>query len=188
MPVTNYKDTLVPGVAFEIHLDGVPVRRGIIVCFEEGKPMAWFQHISVYRAPGESQDLKPLNFNLEGGTFQRATISPVPEPFTSWLKKVPAQVRLACGEARGRPGPKRKVQPSDAGDMIHPQRADKEPLAPDDKREDHPGCSPPATPRHSTRTAPMASQLLELRSAIDHMNDKLETVIRLAKKIKKKVS
>lgn len=187
MPVTNYKDTLVPGVAFEIHLDGVPVRRGIIVCFEEGKPMAWFQHISVYRAPGESQDLKPLNFNLEGGTFQRATISPVPEPFTSWLKKVPAQVRLACGEARGRPGPKRKVQPSDAGDMIHPQRADKEPLAPDVKREDHPGCSPPDSPIQSRKgnSAPMAHQLAALRGALDDMGEKLDTITRITKKIKK---
>jgi len=181
MPVTNFKGLLDPGVAFEIHLDGVPVRRGIVVCLEQDKPMVWFQHISVYRAPGESQDLKPLNFNFDTNTFERVTFAPVPEPFISWLKKVPAPVRLSCGENRKRTSTRNLRNNSDQESLIHPQAV----LHP--KSSAHPGCSPPDSPIQSRKgnSAPMAHQLAALRGALDDMGEKLDTITRITKKIKK---
>jgi len=110
MPVFNYDKTARPlsvGAAFQLVLDGLPIRRGIILL--KGPPlMAWLQNISKRRAVGEDPDVKPLDYHLDSLTFFRVVIAPVSEPFEEWLQSVPFSVKAACGETRKRPGPNPK--------------------------------------------------------------------------------
>jgi len=58
MPVFNYITArpLSVGTAFELHLDGVPIRRGSILV--NGPPlMAWLQNVCQSRAAGEAPDV-----------------------------------------------------------------------------------------------------------------------------------
>lgn len=187
MPVENYTGSgeLTVGTAFELHLGGVPLRRGIMV--NDVLKLVWFQNISVRRVAGESQDLKPLDFNLDEQTFSQVKIVPVPAPFEGWLKKVPAPVRALCAHPRKRPGPKGKGTVDNG--FIHPERTTSVADARSAGLGD-PGCSPPVTPPlrdPSSRPAPMASQLAEVRLVLTEIKETVDRVHRIARKTRDKV-
>ena len=106
--VSNYDGKLEAGVAFQLLLRDVPVRRGIIVFVDPTtkEPHVWYQNKSVKRGPGESQDLFGMYHGFFEDDIPKLVITPVPGVFNSWLSRVPAQVRIACGSIRDRPRPK----------------------------------------------------------------------------------
>ena len=174
MVVTNYHGTLDVGVAFQLLLRDLPVRRGIVVSVDPTTKAlgVWYQSKSVKRGPGESQDL----FGMYDGFFKddipTLTISPIPGVFDSWLSRVPAQVRIACGHVRasGRARPEPKVGARAASNnLIHPDLVSS------------PGCSPPRSLSPSedvksnvkkNRVPPITSQLAQVCVALDMMDIK----------------
>jgi len=179
MPIINYDETariLSVGVAFEMRLDGVTIRRGVILSSSPDWGTAWFQRLS--EPLGEDPDPKPLNYQLDGRTFSRLVFAPVPEPFVSWVKKVPSSVKAACGVTRKRPGPKPKhslMMPSEAHELTSDV----------DDLQDGPGCDPPTSPHH--KEAPMAQQvavvsrtLLAICEKLQNVDEKLDRVLHLS--------
>lgn len=167
MPIFNYDVTSRPlsvGTAFELHLDGVPIRRGIILV--NGPPMmAWLQNVSQRRAAGEAPDVKPLDYRIDSASFSRLVVAPVPEPYQAWLKSVPSTVKGACGETRKRPGPKPKLF------CIAP-KADE---LSSDEDLDGPGCDQPKSPTFSPeRSVPVLRQLAGVNRLMLEMLAKME--------------
>jgi len=183
MPVFNYDAaarTLSLGVAFELHLDGVPIRRGIILA--NGPPlMAWLQSISARHAAGETPDLKPLNYDIDCASFSRVIITPVPEPFQAWLKSVPFPVRAACGETRKRPGPKPRfgsVDPLQKSSIAGELTSDFDEL-------EWAGCDPPISPARSpkNRPVPILSLIAGIRRTVLAVDAKVENLGEVIKKL-----
>ena len=185
--VSNYHGTLDVGVAFQLLLRDLPVRRGIIMSVD---PMTkalgvWYQSKSVKRGPGESQDLFGMYDGFLKDDIPTLTISPIPGVFDSWLSRVPAQVRIACGHVRasGRARPEPKVGARAASNnLIHPDLVSS------------PGCSPPRSLSPSedvksnvkkNRVPPITSQLAQVCVALDMMDNKLDVILHKLKKMKK---
>ena len=181
MVVSNYDGSLDVGVAFQLLLRDLPVRRGIIMSVD---PMTkalgvWYQSKSVKRGPGESQDLFSMYHGFFEDDIPKLVITPIPGVFDTWLSRVPAQVRIACGNVRARPGPRVDAR---ANNLIHLiQRTSYNLIHPD--LAVSPGCSPPRSLSPSedvkhNRVLPMISQLAQVRVVLDKMNNKLEVILR----------
>ena len=93
MVVTNYSDKLDVGVAFQLAVRDIPVRRGIVVVMVPAM-LVWFEHKSAKRAPGESQDLYALYQDLPVADIPFVKLGPVLGIFDTWLKRVPSPIRL----------------------------------------------------------------------------------------------
>ena len=183
MVVSNYDGKLEVGVAFQLLLRDIPVRRGIVMSIDPTtkEPHVWYQDKSVKRGPGESQDLFGMYHGFFEDDIPKLVITPVPGVFNSWLSRVPAQVRIACGHVRARPGPKVGAR-AVANNLIHPDLVSS------------PGCSPPRslspsedvkTDVKKTRVPPMTSQLAQIHVALDIMDSKLDVILHKLKKLKK---
>ena len=95
--------------------------------------------------------------------------------------RVPAQVRIACGNVRVRRGPQMGAR-AESNNLIHPDLVNS------------PGCSPPRslTPSEGVkpivkkdRVPPMTSQLAQVLVALDMLDNKLDVVLHKLKKLKK---
>ena len=140
------------------------------------EPHVWYQSKSVKRGPGESQDLFSMYHGFWEGDIPKLKITSIPGIFDSWVCRVPAQVRIACGHVRARPGP--KVGARAASKMIHPDLASS------------PGCSPPRSlsPNKdvkNNRVPPMTSQLAQLRVVLDKRDNKLDEILSELEKLEK---
>ena len=176
--VSNYDGKLEVGVAFQLLLRDLPVRRGIVMSIDPTtkEPHVWYQDKSVKRGPGESQDLFGMYHGFFEDDIPKLVITPVPGVFNSWLSRVPAQVRIACGSLSVRPG--RKVGVPAVSNMIHPDLASS------------PGCSPPRSLSPSeevknSRVSPMTSQLAQLRVVLDKRDNKLDEILNELEKLEK---
>ena len=184
MVVSNYDGKLEAGVAFQLLLRDVPVRRGIIVFVDPTtkEPQVWYQNKSVKRGPVESQDLFSMYHGFFENDIPKLMITPIPGVFNSWLSRVPAQVRIACGHVRARPGPKMGAR-AESNNLIHPDLVSS------------PGFSPPRSlspsedvkpnVKKDRRVPPITSQLAQVVVALDMLDNKLDVVLHKLKKLKK---
>ena len=185
MVVSNYNGTLDVGVAYQLLLRDLPVRRGIIVSVDPTTktPHVWYQNKSVKRGPGESQDLFSMYHGFFEDDIPKLVITPIPGVFDTWLSRVPAQVRIACGNVRARPGPRVGARAT-SYNLIHLLQPD---LAVS------PGCSPPRSLSPSEdvknlkkiRVPTMTSQFAQVHVALDMMDNKLDVILNKLKKLKK---
>ena len=168
MVVSNFKGTLDVGVAFQLLLHDLPVRRGIIMSVDPTTkaPHVWYQNNNK-RGHGETQVLIGIFHGFANEEIPNLTITPVPGVFDSWLMRVPAQVRIACGSIRGRPGPKVGARAMSKIN-IHPDSS--------------PGCSPPQ-PLSPQPVPSMMSHLAQVRVVLDKMDYKLEVILRDLEKL-----
>ena len=177
MVVSNFNGTLDVGVAFQLLLRNLPVRRGIIVSVDPTTkaPQVCYQNNNK-RGRGESQVIIGILHGFSNDEIPNLMITSVPGVFYTWLKRVPAQVRIACGSLSVRPG--RKVGVPSASNMIHPDLASS------------PGCSPPRSLSPSEeakniRVSPMTSQLAQLRVVLDKRDNKLDEILNELEKLEK---
>ena len=182
MVVTNFDGTLEVGVAFQLILRNLPVRRGIVVSVNPTtkEPHVWYENKSVKRERGDSHIFIGIFEGFSNEDIPKLTITHVPCRFDSWLSRVPAQVRIACGSIRARPGP--KVGVPSASNIIHPDFVKS------------PGCSPPRSLSPSedvksnvkkNRIPPMISQLAQVRVALNMMDNKLDLILQKFEKLEK---
>ena len=169
MVVSNYDGSLDVGVAFQLLLQNIPVRRGIVMSVEPTTkaPHVWFQNNNK-RGHGEAQVLIGIYHGFSNDEIPHLTITPVPGIFDSWLRRVPAQVRIACGTVRARPGPKAGARAT--SNNIHLDLVTS------------PGCSPPRSLSpiedvKNNRVPPMMSQLAQLRVVLDTVDKKLDMIL-----------
>jgi len=177
MVVSNFSDKLDVGVAFELTVRDIPVRRGIVVIMAPAM-LVWFQNKSAKRASGESQDLYSLHQDLPVGDIPFVKLGPVPG-YDTWLKRVPSPIRIMCGNVRARPGPKVVVVAPNAEGYFHPDLMMQDAPPADD---DSPGCTPPCD---NVRANPVTSQLAQIRAAIDMLDEKMTQVLRVVKRLRR---
>ena len=170
MVVSNYDGSLDVGVAFQLLLQNIPVRRGIITSVDPTTkvPHVWCQNINK-RGHGEAQVVIDIYHGFSNDEIPLLTITPIPGVFDSWLKRVPAQVRIACGCIRVRPGPKLRARGT-SNNNTPPDLVDS------------PGFSPPRSlsPKKdvsNNRVPPMISQLAQLRVVINTLDNKLDMIL-----------
>ncbi len=178
MVVSNFTDKLDVGVAFELTVRDIPVRRGIVVVMAPAM-MVWFEHKSVKRAAGESQDLYALYQDLPVGDIPFVKLGPVTVVFDTWLKRVPSPIRMLCGNLRVRPGRKVVVAATNAEGFFHPDIMMQDAPPADD---DSPGCTPPCD---NVRPIPITAQLTQIRVAIDMLDEKMTQVLRVVKRLRR---
>ena len=168
--VSNYKGTLDVGVAFQLLLHVLPVRRGIIMSVDPTTkaPLVWYQNNNK-RGHGEAQVLIGIYHGFANDEIPNLTITPVPGVFESWLRRIPAQVRIACGSIRGRPGPKVGARAM-SNINIHPDSS--------------PGCSPPQ-PLPPQPVPSMMWHLAQVRFVLDKMDKKLDVILHELEKLEK---
>ena len=121
MVVTNFDGTLDVGVAFQLLIHNLPVRRGIVVSVDSTtkEPHVWYENKSVKRERGHSHVFISIFEGFSNDDISRLTITAVPCCFDSWLSRVPAQVRIACGSIRARPVTSQLAQVRVAIDMMN---------------------------------------------------------------------
>ena len=121
MVVTNFDGTLDVGVAFQLLIHNLPVRRGIVVSVDSTtkEPHVWYENKSVKRERGDSHVFIGIFEGFSNEDIPKLTITPVPCRFDSWLSRVPAQVRIACGSIRARPMTSQLAQVRVALDMMN---------------------------------------------------------------------
>ena len=178
MVVTNFSDKLDVGVAFQLAVRDIPVRRGIVVVMVPAM-MVWFENKSAKRAPGESQDLYALHQDLPVADIAFVKLGPVPGIFDTWLKRVPSPIRIMCGNPRARPGPRKVVPATNPEGFIHPDLMIQDAPPADD---DSPGCTPPCS---NERSIPITAQLAQIRVAIDMLDEKMSHVLRVLKRLRR---
>lgn len=169
---------LAPGTAFELTLDGAPVRRGVTV---SGK-LCWF--VLKSHTPDE---LFSLEDHFSEFDLQRLVVRPVPK-YEDFAKKVPAKIRarnVQCVDKRHH-GDHR---PLAKNGKIHPDLNMQHPtsLRP---HSDGPICSPPLSPKRAKKqskpsaikTPPLKVVVLELSGRVA---DLASEIMKLKKSVKK---
>ena len=181
---------------FDLTLDGVPVRRGVICRVSDTETMAWFL--------SKSSSADHL-FTLRSDFSESDSVRLVAQPITKmndFTKRVPPLVRArCCGPSNGRPRasylPRKPRQASAVGgpgdDLIHPNLnpVPTTTLPPSSKRiaKASPGCSPPDSPR-AKRAAPglqVHKKIDDLLGVVGRMEKSLSKMRKQVKKMRRVV-
>lgn len=152
-PLKDAVGELVPGICFELAVEGLTIRRGVI-CKVDPDVKAWFQMKSA-----NADDLFSLTDDLTQHEANNVKIRGVVK-YDQFVKKVPAKVRarsLLPGHQHGHTlrGPKVKNDDAHNDDRMYPDlnHLPVSNLPPSSKRitRASPGCSPETTPRARSR-------------------------------------
>ena len=190
MVVTNFDGTLEVGVAFQLLIRNLPVRRGIVMSVDPTTkaPHIWCENKTVKRVRGDSHVFIGIYEGFSNDNIPELTITPIPGVFDSWLSRVPAQVRIACGSIRVRPGPKVRV-PAASSNLTHSD------LVADFVNS--PGFSLPRSlsPTEDMKTnvpknnrVQMTSKLEKVCVTLDILDNKLEAIMHELKQLKKELT
>lgn len=178
-------DELSVGTCFELTLDNIPSRRGVILKIVETRPMAWF----VLKSSSDT-DLFDMRHDFAPLDADRLWMRPVPR-FEEFLRRVPGNVKARAG-----------------GVMIKSRRSKKANVFTDDHMhvdllptmpvpvEPGPGCSPPLTPQLDGRSerkkrtpmtpkASIKSEVSHLTASVKDMQATLTDIYSEVRKVKK---
>jgi len=173
------------GTCFELTLDGLPIRRGVICSVRDGVARAWFCLKS-----GNEKELFSLSDDLSPADAARLEVRPILK-YEQFLKRVPAPVRALGGGVVRRRALHQLGFAARGDDRMHPELSDNRAgVAVAAKRGPaSPGCSPPPSPKASTMQKAskptLTSEVADLTTAVMTLQASFDELRKAFRKVRK---
>jgi len=170
------------GTAFELTIDGVPARQGVVVENNNGFARAWFKLKS--SGPTDTfllrADFTPLD-------EARLVVRPIMN-FDEFAKRLPGGVRARAGGMRRKRRSMEKVQSTT--NHFHPDLQTGF-VAGAFTTNRSPGCSPPPSPKSTGQKAKkkrtVAEEVAVLRDALVELKSSVDSVKRMLRKMRRAI-